>query len=120
MTARPESAVPTALRFLLPSVRDIFFVFLFASILVGPLSSRPLADADIGWHIRNGQLILQTHRIPHADPFSATMTGHAWFAWEWLYDVLLAVLHQHIGGMSGGLNSVAWLCALIVATTFTI
>jgi hypothetical protein len=115
MTARPESAVPTALRFLLPSARDIFFIFLFASILMGPLSNRPLADADIGWHIRAGELILQTHSVPHADPFSASMAGRPWFAWEWLYDALLGALF-HIGG----LNAVVWLCALIVASTFTI
>jgi hypothetical protein len=102
------------LRFLLPSARDILFVLLFASILVGPLSNRPLGDADIGWHIRTGELILQTHSIPHADPFSASMAGRPWFAWEWLYDLLLGFIHR-----IGGLNAVVWLCALVVATTFT-
>src|SRR5580698_7329630 len=86
-----------ALRFLLTSVRDIIFVFLFWSILVGALSNRPLADADIGWHIRTGELILATHAVPHTDPFSSTMQGQPWFAWEWLYDAELAVLHQACG-----------------------
>ena len=60
------SAQPTssALRFLLPSVRDIIFIFLFWSVLAGPLSNRPLADADIGWHIRTGEQILATHSLP--------------------------------------------------------
>jgi hypothetical protein len=104
-----------ALRFLLPSVRDIIFVFLFWSILVGALSNRPLADADIGWHIRTGELILATHAVPHTDPFSSTMQGQPWFAWEWLYDAVLAVLHQ-----ACGLNGVVWLCAFLVATVFAI
>ncbi len=108
-----EQPSSSAARFLLPSVRDIIFIFLFWSILAGPLSNRPLADADIGWQIRTGELILKTHALPRTDPFSSTMQGQPWFAWEWLYDVLLAVLHQ-----AAGLNGVVWLCALVVAGVF--
>lgn len=115
MTDAPPPSLLSTLSFLLPSVRDVFFVFLFFSILVGPLSNRPLADADIGWHIRTGDLILKTHSIPHTDPFSAAMLGKRWFAWEWLYDLLLGILHR-----AGGLNAVVWLCALLVALTFAL
>jgi hypothetical protein len=111
----PAQSSSPALRFLLPSVRDIVFVFLFWSLLAGPLSNRPLADADIGWHIRTGELILATHSLPRTDPFSSTMQGQPWFAWEWLYDILLGVLHQ-----TCGLNGVVWLCALLIATVFTL
>jgi hypothetical protein len=104
---------PSALRFLLPSVRDIIFVFLFWSLLAGPLANRPLADADIGWHIRTGEQILATHSLPRTDPFSSTMQGQPWFAWEWLYDILLGILHR-----ACGLNGVVWLCALLVAAIF--
>jgi hypothetical protein len=99
----------------MPSVRDIIFVFLFWSMLVGPLSNRPLADADIGWHIRTGEQILATHSLPRTDPFSSTMQGHPWFAWEWLYDVLLGILDR-----ACGLNGVVWLCALLVAVVFAL
>jgi hypothetical protein len=109
---QPSSSVA---RFLLPSVRDIIFIFLFWSILAGPLSNRPLADADIGWQIRTGELILNTHALPRTDPFSSAMQGQPWFAWEWLYDVLLAVLHH-----AAGLNGVVWLCALLVAGVFAL
>jgi ABC-type multidrug transport system fused ATPase/permease subunit len=101
------------LRFLLPSVRDIIFIFLFWSLLAGPLSNRPLADADIGWHIRTGEQILATHSLPRTDPFSSTMQGQPWVAWEWLYDMLLGILHR-----ACGLNGVVWLCALLVAAIF--
>ncbi len=110
--AQPSSS---ALRFLLPSVRDIVFIFLFWSVLAGPLSNRPLADADIGWHIRTGEQILATHSLPRTDPFSSTMQGQPWFAWEWLYDILLGILHQNCG-----LNGVVWLCALLVAAIFAL
>jgi hypothetical protein len=113
MTSAQPNSFPW--RFLLPSVRDIVFISLFWSILVGPLSNRPLADPDIGWHIRTGERILATHALPRTDPFSSTMQGQPWFAWEWLYDLLLGSLHR-----ACGLNGVVWLCAVLVAATFTL
>ncbi len=109
----PEQPRSSALRFLLPSVRDSIFIFLFWSVLAGTLSSRPLADADIGWHIRTGEQILATHSLPRTDSFSSTMQGQPWFAWEWLYDLALGILHR-----ACGLNGVVWLCSLLVATIF--
>src|SRR3979411_442698 len=111
-SAHPSSP---AVRFLLPSVRDVIFIFLFWSLLAGPLSNRPLADPDIGWHIRTGELILARHSLPRTDPFSSTMQGQPWFAWEWLYDILLGILHRVCG-----LNGVIWLCALLVAAIFVL
>jgi len=102
-------------RFLLPSVRDLIFICLFASLLGGTLSNRPLADPDIGWHIRTGERILSTHTLPRTDTYSSLMQGQQWFAWEWLYDLVLGIL-QHFCG----LNGVIWLCGLLVATTFTV
>jgi hypothetical protein len=93
----------------------VVFIFLFWSLLAGTLSNRALADPDIGWHIRTGELMLSTHAVPRTDPFSSTMHGQAWFAWEWLYDVVLGVLYKGCG-----LNGVVWLCALIVAGTFAL
>ena len=110
--AQPSSS---ALRFLQPSVRDIIFIFFFWSLLVGSLANRPLADADIGWHIRTGEQILATHTLPRTDPFSSTMQGQPWFAWEWLYDLLLGILHR-----ACGLNGVVWLCALLISATFVL
>ena len=115
MIVNEEKSRAAALRFLLPSARDIIFVFMFLSLLAGSLSNRSLADPDIGWHIRTGELILQTHTLPRTDPYSSTMHGQPWFAWEWLYDLLLGLLHH-----ACGLNGVVWLCAVLVASTFTL
>jgi len=60
-------------------------------------SWRFLLDSDTGWHIRNGQLILATGQVPRTDPFSFSMAGKEWFAWEWLADVLMALAHQSRG-----------------------
>ena len=74
-----------------------------------------LRDADIGWHIRDGQQILLSHAITRTDSFSSTMNGHTWYAWEWLYDLLIAVVHQMFG-----LNGVVFCSAAIIAATFVL
>jgi hypothetical protein len=102
-------------RLFLPSVRDLVFLLLFWALLMGPLASRPLADADIGWHIRAGELILATHSAPRTDPLSSTMQGQPWIAWEWLYDALLGITHR-----VAGLNGIVWLAALLISATFAI
>jgi ABC-type multidrug transport system fused ATPase/permease subunit len=43
------------------------------------------------------------------------MQGQPWFAWEWLYDIVLGILHE-----AAGLNGVVWLCALLVAAIFAL
>ncbi len=102
------------MRWLLPSVGDLLFVALLALLTFTNLSMRLLGDAGIGWHIRTGQLVLTTHAIPLVDPFSSSLGGHAWFAWEWLYDVLVGWLEK-----AAGLNGVALLTALIIAACFS-
>jgi len=102
-------------RYLLPSIRDLIFLIAFWALLAGPLSNRPLADADIGWHIRAGEQILSTHAVPRVDPFSSTMQGQPWFAWEWLYDALLGLAHRAMG-----LNGVVLFAALIMASTLAL
>ena len=39
-------------------------------------------DSDTGWHIRTGETILTTHRLPHSDPCSFSHAGEPWFAWH--------------------------------------
>lgn len=56
-----------------------------------------LADADTGWHIRTGDWILQRGSVPAVDVFSFSRPGEPWFAWEWLSDVLPALVHRHWG-----------------------
>jgi hypothetical protein len=75
-------------------------VALLAVNMIGPVGARLLGDSDTGWHIVTGDLIRQTGMVPRTDPFSHTMPGREWFAWEWLSDVLMSIVHQGLG-MSG-------------------
>jgi hypothetical protein len=97
----------------MPSVADLIFVALLSLLVFTPLSVRLLGDAGIGWHIRTGQQILTTHAIPRVDSFSSTMRGRPWFAWEWLYDVVVGQLEARLG-----LNGVVWLTAVVIAAVF--
>jgi hypothetical protein len=108
-----EPAMPSWLSVALPSVADLVFVAMLCLLVFTPLSVRLLGDAGIGWHIRTGQQILATHTIPRLDPFSSTMAGKPWFAWEWLYDLLAGKLEATLG-----LNGVVWFTAAVIATVF--
>ncbi len=118
MQTRPEpgsSGISEWFRWGSPSIADLLFLVIFFALTGGVLAPRLLGDAGIGWHIRNGQLMLQTHAITRTDSFSSTMNGQAWYAWEWLYDALIGAIH---GAM--GLNGVVFFSALIIAATFTL
>src|SRR6202521_5641889 len=61
------------------------------------MTARPATDPDLWWHLRTGQLIVETGHVPHTDPFSFTRAGHAWVSHEWLSEVVLYELWKHGG-----------------------
>ena len=98
-------------RWLMPSFSDL----LFASLLVWLFATGSgwaglLADGDTGWHIRTGELILATGAVPATDPFSFSRAGEPWFAWEWLSDVIFAVVHRY-----WGLPGIVFLAGILIA-----
>jgi hypothetical protein len=70
-----------------------------ASIVAKSMAER-LAEHDLWWHLRTGQLIVATHRIPTRDPFSFTVPGRAWIVQEWLSEVFLHGVRV-VGGLRG-------------------
>src|SRR5882757_5250071 len=111
--SRSSSSEQVWLRWIMPSVADLIFVASLCVLVFTPLSVRLLGDAGIGWHIRTGQQILATHAVPHVDPFSSTMAGKPWFAWEWLYDAVVGELETQLS-----LNGVVWFTAVVIAAVF--
>lgn len=107
------ASLRTAVRWFIPSVADLIFIAFAGVLAFTRLSVRLLSDAGIGWHIRCGQLILDTHTVPRVDPFSSTMYGQPWFAWEWLFDVAVGWLDR-----AAGLNAVVLFAALVIASIF--
>jgi Flp pilus assembly protein TadD len=97
-----EKRIAPIARWLLPSLGGLSALLVLQLLITN--SWRFLLDSDTGWHIRTGQLVLQTHSVPRSDPFSHTMFGQQWFAWEWLTDALMAALHgwRGLAGVVGG------------------
>jgi len=98
---------------LTPTLSDLAFllpilVLFWSTTGVGWL----LTDSDTGWHIRTGDWILASGRIPRADVFSFTMAGRPWVAWEWLSDIVMALAHR-----TGGLAGVVFFAVLLLGVT---
>jgi hypothetical protein len=70
---------------------------------------RLFADADPGWHIRSGDLILSTGAVPHADPFSFLELRKPWYAFEWAAEVLMSVAHR-----AAGMPGIAFLFTFVI------
>ncbi|MGC2184934.1 MAG: hypothetical protein WA637_16780 [Terriglobales bacterium] len=114
-TPSDKAPPPAWFRFLAPSTTDLMFIILLIAMTSGALAPRLLGDASIGWHIRNGEQMLRTHSITRTDPFSVTMGGQIWYAWEWLYDVKIAGIYHWLG-----LNGVVFFTAIVIALTFAL
>jgi hypothetical protein len=115
VTGNLERAPAVWLQWVLPSFADLFFLVLLCMLAFSPLSAGLLRDADTGWHIRSGELILTTHAVPRTDPFSYTKQGEPWYAWEWMYDIVIAAIH-HVSG----LNGVVLFTAAVISVTFAL
>jgi hypothetical protein len=55
-------------------------------------------DPDLWWHLRVGENILATHHLPTSDPYSFTVSGAPWMAYEWLGETFFAVVAR-LGGV---------------------
>jgi hypothetical protein len=107
--------VPAIARFL-PSLTDLAFLMPLIFVFFRLNGARTLlGDGDTGWHVRTGEWILAHHRVPHVDLFSFSRPGAAWFAWEWLWDVLFAILHRRWGLAAVVLASMAVICVTTMA-----
>jgi cytochrome b subunit of formate dehydrogenase len=115
LRATAETALAPWLRWVVPSFADVFFLVLVVMLAFSPMHGALLRDADIGWHIRTGEIILATGAVPRTDPFSYTRQGAPWCAWEWLYDVSISVIHR-----LSGMNGVVFFTAAVIALTFAL
>jgi len=88
-----------------PQSYPLFDKLLFgAFVLLVPIAlgsaSTIFDDGDVSWHIATGQWILAHGQVPRTDPFSFTMTGQPWVAYEWLAEVIYA-LGFNLAGYAG-------------------
>ncbi|HRQ38751.1 MAG TPA: hypothetical protein PLD25_12660 [Chloroflexota bacterium] len=104
----------TKRQWFLPSVSVLVFILVFwISLLFMPQMLN--GDGDLGRHLTVGRYILDNGSIPTTDIFSHTMHGRFLVPHEWLSQLGFALVY---GG--AGLNGIAWLTAVLIATTYAI
>lgn len=69
----------------------------FLGFCIVHLATLPLANGDMYWQTRAGELLLQTGAIPDRDTFSYTIYGAPWNNHEWGFEILAALLHAAAG-----------------------
>lgn len=113
MTVRPEP--PQAAKASLAASRLAFPLGLLLALVASPVL---IIHNDLGWHLRSGQLILTTHRVPTTDPWSINTHGFPWLNSSWGWDCVSWMLYQPLG-LTGLLCISAVLAALLVRLVVT-
>ncbi|MCL5410166.1 MAG: hypothetical protein M1607_04910 [Patescibacteria group bacterium] len=96
---------------LLPWVWVLAIIFVFAVFWT---ESFYYLDPDFGWHLKMGQLIINSG-VPQTDPFSYTMPSFPFIDHEWFSDVVIYKIYQ-LAGRSG----LATIYSLIALTSLLI
>ena len=68
----------------------------FFAMVVLPRATVPLVDGDVWWHLRAGEQVLRTGRVPVTDTWSIAGLGMTWTSQDWLANSGMAA----IGGIS--------------------
>jgi hypothetical protein len=95
------------------TLRKTFTILMFLGLFL--MTMRPIADPDFWWHLRTGQLIVQTQSIPRTDPFSFTKAGGTWITHEWLSEIFIyGIFHL------GEYGLLIFIFSIIIAGAFII
>lgn len=97
-----------------PAMRRLLTVALGACVpvLAGLLALHPVVNHDLGFHLRTGELVLESG-IPTTDPFSFTVAGAPWFLEQWLGATAFWAVWRAIG-----IEGLVIFKALVVAVSF--
>ncbi len=71
-----------------------------------------LADPDLWGHVRFGQAVLSAGHIVWRDPYSYSAPGHLWLNHEWLSELIMGTLYNHLGVF--GLKLMKLGCAAVI------
>jgi len=89
---------------------DVLLVFLaMRPFFAGNAWVALFSDANVGLHIRTGDMIRATGHAPATEPFSFSLPGQPWFAWEWVTATGLSWIHSF-----GGLGAVGIAAAALI------
>lgn len=105
--------LPNLTPFLVPSSKDLVFIFFFYLVLI--LGTAFFRDGDPGRHITFGRYLLATGSTPTEDIFTYTTAGVYLPLYEWLSQVVFGAAHNLLG-----LGGVVLVCAALIASMLTL
>jgi tetratricopeptide (TPR) repeat protein len=85
-------------------------------LLAGAVGAQKIRDFDYWWHLRTGQLIVETGAIPKTDPYTYTVAGDRWIDIHWLFQLGLHGVHSlggHRGVVAAKIACIAGLVAIL-------
>jgi hypothetical protein len=125
-----ETSTPSPTHSSVPAFVKLFrctfsFPFLLATTLAlgvvlvttSASTGRLFLEGDMWWHAATGERILMIRNVPTVDPYSFTVHGNPWVAYEWLGDVLMAVALR-LRSLQGLQILLAMLSVIFVVLTF--
>jgi len=86
----------------------------FFAVVALPRPAIPLIDGDVYWHIRAGEAVLDTGRVPTTDTWSIVGEGMRWTSQDWLSNVALA-LGWRLGEIGPTVLSFGYALLVVVA-----
>jgi hypothetical protein len=95
--------------------REHLWALLPPLLVVWMAFMHPLRRLDFWWHLRVGELLLDTRRIPRTDLFSFTRAGEPFLYQNWLGEVILALTHR-----AGGLPMLLTLNAMLLLLAYVL
>jgi hypothetical protein len=98
----------------IPTMDGLWALAAVVPPVAGVFVSRVMA-IDLGYQIRAGAMMLDTHRILDVETFTFTMRGEPWLNQQWGAELLLALIYR-VGGWGG----IAVVRGLLVAVILTI
>ena len=92
---------------------DFYTLILVVTLLlVFLMASRTPLDTDLWWHLRSGQIMVETGKPLLTDVFSYTRAGMDWTNHSWLGQIVLFEIYQLTGWT--GLSSMMGLTAVLI------
>ena len=93
---------------------NVWLYPLLACFLLAALFNlRLINDADMGFHLKTGQWILENHQVPSNDTFTYTSTERRYLDMEWLYQLSL-----YLGYLLGGYSLLSILHGILALLAF--
>jgi hypothetical protein len=91
------------------------YVLAATFILLVVFAARYLSDADLGYHLRGGQWILEHHGFPSKDTYTYTRSSADYLDLHWVYQLLIYATY-----VIGGYTALSLLNIVLVAVAFAL